>query len=96
MKKIIATILICINLYSCNNGVSKNELESRVKADIDVEFTKQAIENNVSYRIISFDLVHMGGNEYSGILKTTEDGEEIAYEIYVATDRDTYLWKIVD
>jgi hypothetical protein len=96
MKRIIVTILICINLYSCNTGVSKNELESRVKSDINVEFSKRAAEANASYTINSFILVHKGGNEYNGILQTTEDGEEFTYEVNVTTDGDSYLWKIVD
>ncbi len=96
MKKIFVTILICITLYSCGTGVSKNELESRVKSDINVEFSKRAVEANKSYTINSFVLVHKGGNEYNGILQTTEDGEEFTYEVNVTTDGDSYLWKIVD
>ena len=96
MKKYIILIIILINLNACRNGVSKKELESRVKSDINVEFSKRAAEANASYTINSFILVHKGGNEYNGILQTTEDGEEFTYEVNVTTDGDSYLWKIVD
>lgn len=93
--KLLAIIIICINMYSCSNGVSKHELTSRVKADIGVEFTKRALESNTIYTINSFDLIHKGGNEYSGILETTEGGENFRYEVSVTTDGNSYLWKIV-
>jgi acetylglutamate kinase len=96
MKKYIILIIILISLNACRNGVSKNELESRVKSDINLEFSKRATEANKSYTINSFVLVHKGGNEYNGILQTTEDGEEFTYEVNVTTDGDSYLWKIVE
>lgn len=96
MKKTIVSFLICLAFCSCNNSVSKDKLASKVRADINTEFSKRATVNNISYTINSFDLIHKGGNEYSGILKTTEDGKEFNYEVNVTVDGDSYLWKIVE
>ena len=96
MKKYIILIIILISLNACKNGVSKNELASRVESDINLEFSKRATEANKLYTINSFVLVHKGGNEYNGILQTTEEGEEFTYEVNVTTDGDSYLWKIIE
>ena len=94
MKKIVFSLFICF-LASCS-GVSKEAFASKVKNDIDVEFSKRSTESGIKYSIDSFDLVHKSGNEYSGILKTTEDGVEFTYQVDVTVDGDSYLWKIVE
>ena len=96
MKQLIMSFLICIVLCSCNSGVSKEKLASKVKAEINTEFSKRATQNNVSYTIDSFGLIHTGGNEYSGVLKTTEGGQEFTYQVNVTVDGDSYMWKIVE
>ena len=94
MKKIVFSLMICF-LVACS-GVSKEALADKVKNDIDVEFSKRATESGITYTIDNLDLVHKSGNEYSGILKTTEDGAEFTYQVDVTVDGDTYMWKIVE
>lgn len=96
MKKIITTLIICIALISCNGSVSKDELVSKVRNDLNVELQKRASSNGINLSIISFDLIHKEGKEYSGILKTTEGGVEYSYQVDVTTDGDSYIWKIVE
>jgi hypothetical protein len=96
MKKIIYTLIICISLISCNGGISKDQLASKVRNDINVELQKRASNNGVSLTINSFDLLHKEGKEYSGILKTTEGGQEYNYQVDVTVDGDSYMWKIVE
>ena len=83
-------------LFSCNEGVSKDQLASKVRSDINVELQKRASDNGISFSINSFDLVHKGGKEYSGILKTIEGGQEYNYQVDVTFDGDSYMWNIVE
>ncbi|MEO8240335.1 MAG: hypothetical protein ABI576_19680 [Flavobacterium sp.] len=96
MKNILYTLIICILLISCNNGVSKDQLTAKVRNDINVELQKRASNNGLSLIINSFDLLHKGDKEYSGILKTTEGGQEYTYQVDVTVDGDSYMWKIVE
>jgi len=96
MKKILLNLLIPVILISCNAGISTDKLASKVKGEINAEFKKKASSAGVSYTINSFDLLHKGGKEYSGILKTTEDGEEFTYNVDVTVDGDKYIWKIIE
>ena len=95
MKKIIYTLIICISLISCNSEVSKERLTSKVRNDINVELQKRATTTGITLTINSFDLLHKKDKEYSGILKTTEGGQEYTYQVDVTVDGDSYMWKIV-
>lgn len=86
MKQLLYSLLISIILLSCNNDISKSELTSKVRDDINVELQKRASSAGISLSINSFDLLHKGGKEYSGILKTSEDGEEFTYQVDVTVD----------
>lgn len=96
MKKLLFSLLICISIISCNGGVSKDQLASKVRNDINVELQKRASSNGTSFSITSFDLLHKEGKEYSGILKTKEGGQEYTYQVDVTVDGDSYMWKIVE
>ena len=96
MKQFLYSLIISVLLISCNGGVSKDQLASKVRSDINVELQKRASSNGISLSINSFDLLHKGGKEYSGILKTTEGGDEYTYQVDVTVDGDSYIWKIVE
>ena len=96
MKKIVFSIITALLFLSCDGGSSKDQLISDVRNDINVELQKQASSEGVNLSIGSFDLVHRGGKEYSGILKTTEDGEDYTYVVDVIYDGDSFMWEIVD
>ena len=96
MKQFLYSLIISVILISCDGGVSKDKLTSKVRSDIDVELQKRAAIAGISLTINSFDLLHKGGKEYSGILKTTEGGEEYTYQVDVTVDGDAYMWKIVE
>jgi hypothetical protein len=53
-------------------------------------------EGITGMKIESFMLTHKGGNEYSGILETIEDGESFKYTVQVIYDGDNMTWEIVD
>jgi hypothetical protein len=97
MKKAIWINLILVVLFvtsSCSN-VSKEKLTAQIRSEIDIELAKTAAANDISYTILSFDLIHKSGNEYSGILKTIENSEEFTYQVDVTVDGDSYMWRIV-
>jgi hypothetical protein len=93
MKKIIY-VLCGLILFSCHNGILTSELEENIQKDINIELEKRASENNIKMEISSFDLIHKDGKEYSGILKTLEDGIGYTYQVDVTVDGDNYLWYI--
>lgn len=88
--------MLLLAFTSCNGGVSKDRLTKTVRADIETAFSKKATENGMTYSINSFNLVHDEGNRYTGILKSTENGNEFTYQVDVIVDGDSYVWKIVD
>ena len=96
MKKLLYYLIIAILIISCNEGVSKEALASKVKNDMNVELQKRASESGISLSITSFILLHKSGKEYSGILRTTEGGQEYTYQVDVTVDGDAYMWKIVE
>lgn len=96
MKNYIYCFLISMILISCGNGVSKDELTIQVKDGINEELQKRASSMGVTTTVNSLDLIHKGGNEYSGILKTTEEGEEHTYQVDVTADGEQVMWKIVE
>lgn len=96
MKHFITGIIIFVLLISCNGNISKDKLVSKVRTDINSELQKRASEYDVAIEINSFDLLHKGGKEYSGILKTMEDGDKYTYQVDVTVDGDAYMWRIID
>ena len=90
MKKFILLILVII-LCSCNTSPSLEELSGKVEKDIYIEFTKF----DPNFKIESFDLIHVEGKKYNGILKSSKNGFPVAYSIDVTLDGDKYLltWK---
>ncbi len=96
MKQFLYSLIISTLLISCNGGVSKELLTSKVRIDINVELQKRASEAGINLNINSFGLIHKAGNEYSGILKTTEGDEEYTYQVDVTVDGDSYMWKIIE
>ncbi len=85
--------LVLLVITSCQ-GFNKSSLESQVRSDINEQFSKEASSQGISYKITSFDLVHVSGNEYQGALKTVEDGVEYVYSVYVTYDGSTYYWEL--
>lgn len=77
-------------------GKSTEEIEADVKLDMTTELQKRADEADITLVVESFDLLHKEGKEYSGILKTVEDGTEYTYQVDVTVDGDNYMWKIVE
>jgi hypothetical protein len=97
MKKKLLYLFLLFIVLSCNDSsVSKEKLTSEVRNDINVELQKRASSNGISLTINSFVLLHKEGKEYSGILKTIEEGEEYTYQVDVTVDGNSFIWKIIE
>lgn len=95
MKCLSLVIIIYVLCISCNNEISKDKLFERIKSEINIEFKKRANETVTNYTINSLSLIHIEDKQYSGILKTTEEGKEFTYVVEVIVDVYSYMWKIV-
>lgn len=51
-------------------------------------------DSETQIQIESLSLIHKDGNEYSGILETTEDGEKKTHSVQVIYDGETFQWEI--
>ena len=75
-------------------GPSKAELANEVKSDIIETF--KANSDTSSIRVVDLALVHNGGNIYSGILTTVENGSRVKHSIKVVCDGESFQWEIED
>jgi hypothetical protein len=78
-------------ISSCS--LSTDELAEEVKMSMEETWEKEGI---TGMKIESFMLTHKGGNEYSGILETIEDGESFKYTVQVIYDGDNMNWEIIE
>lgn len=92
MKKLtsILGIIIFVALTFTSCRLSTNELAEEVK----VSMNEQFVDNSIS--INSLILSKKSGNEYSGILETSEPNGDFTYSVEVIYDGENMTWKIVD
>lgn len=97
MKTILKTIslsflmIIALSLSSCR--MSTNELAEKVKISMQETWSKEDV---TGIKIENFTLTHKGGNEYSGLLETDENGENFKYTVEVIYDGENMKWEIID
>ena len=72
---------------------TSNELAEEVKVSMNETWEKEGI---TGIKIESFLLAHKGGNEYSGILETNEEGEKFKYTVKVIYDGENMQWEIIE
>tara|TARA_B110000483_G_scaffold238873_1_gene316299 strand:- start:802 stop:1080 length:279 start_codon:yes stop_codon:yes gene_type:complete len=92
MKKLtrILTVLIFTAVLFTSCSLSTNELAEEVKMSMNEQFKTQSIS------IKSLILTKKSGNEYNGILETSEPNGEFTYSVEVIYDGENMTWKIVD
>jgi len=83
-------LLTSLILVSCS--LSTNELAEEVKSSM--RETTQFKENSI--QINSLILTKKSGNEYSGILETSEPNGEFTYSVEVIYDGENMNWKVVE
>ena len=97
MKKIIKNlskgVFILMLFFATSCSLSTNELAEEVKVSMNETWEKEGI---TGIKIESFILTHKGGNEYSGILETNEEGEKFKYTVEVIYDGENMQWEIIE
>ncbi len=87
----VLVILIVLFFSSCK--LSTKELSDEVKKSIIETWQKEGV---TGVKIESFMLTHKGGNEYSGLLETSEEGGSFKYSVNVTYDGENMQWQIVE
>lgn len=80
-------------LFVTSCSLSTNELAEEVKTSMQETWKKEGV---TGIKIESFLLTHKGGNEYSGILETNEEGEKFKYTVEVIYDGENMQWEIIE
>ena len=95
MKKIIKNlgkgVFILMLFFATSCSLSTNELAEEVKISMNETWKN---EGATGIKIESFLLTHKGGNEYTGILETNEEGEKFKYTVQVIYDGENMQWEI--
>ena len=84
-------ILMVLFFSSCK--LSTKELTEEVKISIVETWQKEGV---TGIKIDSFMLTHKGGNEYTGLLETSEEGGKFKYNVNVTYDGENMQWQIVE
>ncbi len=91
--KILVLIFMMITSCDLNTRLSTTELAEQVQVSMVETWEEQEVEG---VEVESLILVHKSDNEYSGVLKTIEDEEEISYTVSVIYDGEYFSWQILD
>ena len=62
MKKYL--LILLLTFYACETRMSTEELTNEIKQNMIEHFA----ENDADIELVSFGLVHKGGNEYKGVI----------------------------
>jgi len=91
--KILVLVLIIMTSCDLNKRLSTTELAEQVQVSMVETWEEQEVEG---LEVESLILVHKSDNEYSGVLKTIEDGEEYSYTVSVIYDGEYFSWEILE
>jgi hypothetical protein len=94
MKKIFAFFTVflftSIILFSC--GLSTDQLAKEVEKSM--KENDQFRSNSINIK--SLILSKKSGNEYNGVLKTSEPNGEFTYSVEVIYDGKNFTWRIIE
>jgi hypothetical protein len=85
---IFVAILIAVIAVSCS---STGDLAGRVQSAMIEHFKKEGVTFKVEDDLT---LVHKGGNEYTGLMTVSIDGETEKISVNVVSDGESTIWKI--
>ena len=91
--KILVLVLIIMTSCDLIKRLSTTELAEQVQVSMVETWEEQEVEG---LEVESLILVHKSDNEYSGVLKTIEDGEEYSYTVSVIYDGEYFSWEILE
>lgn len=90
LTRSLLLIFAAVLFTACS--LSTEQLADEVKKDMSnsAEFKERGIT------VKEFTLVHKSGNEYNGLLKTTEPNGEFTYTVDVVYDGESFTWKVLE
>ena len=72
---------------------SHSKLEDEVRQSIE-ETWRNKPETRYNHKILSFSLVHKGGNQYDGLLEADIDHKQVRISVEVTYDGSSFIWKM--
>lgn len=79
--------MVCV-FTSCD--LSTNDLTKKVKSNMEEKFEGQGI------KIKSLVVTKKQGNEYSGVLETSEPNGDFTYSVEIISDGNSFTWKVLN
>lgn len=84
IKQLLLSVILITFMASC--GQSTDEIRDKVKADMEQKFKGKGII------IKSFKVTKKTGNEYKGVMETSELYGNYSYEVDIVCDGDKIAW----
>lgn len=88
---IILGMLVTLTLVGCG-GVATEDLARTVQNSIKQNFESRSDMESV--QLIGFNLVHVDGSQYRGILEVERNGDQLSVPVDVTYDGENVLWEI--
>lgn len=82
--------IFLVILTSCSIQATDEDIKKNIQSSFDSNFPGEDI------RVLSFITTPIGGNNYSGILRTNENGELFEYHVDVLINGLMFEWEIID
>jgi len=92
ISKIILVIALFVVTIFTACTLSNDDLAKQVIANME----QNELFISKSITVNSLVLVNKGGNEYSGVLETSEPNGNFTYSVVVVYDGDSFTWEIVE
>ena len=87
----ILVFIFCLSLFNgCSGRLSTEDLAEQVQISIEETYEKKELNVNIT----SFELTHKGGNEYVGVMNTSEEYGEFTYKVEVTYDGEAIMWEV--
>jgi hypothetical protein len=94
IKKILTASLVVVFLsLSACGGVSIENIEESIKTKLEKRYEDEGIEG---FTVLSIDLTETSENNYSGLVNTDQQGQQIQYDIAVVVDGENIEWDITN
>jgi len=87
-KLLFVTLFAMISMMACR--LSDKDLAKEIKKSM--QQSKQFKENDIVIK--SLILTKKSGNDYNGILETSEPNGEFTYKVAVTYDGTNYTWEV--
>lgn len=88
--KVLLSGIVFFALISCSNIVTERDVLRDISANIRQNY------NDSDMKAVSFEMEHISGNNYTGVLQTIEEGAVYYYDVDVVIEGGMFMWEIKD